>query len=72
MPAFWAETYFAKASVARGQRHCCAKSMPTSERLRDQLPHGNQGLVGNADLVELELYSSSLVGPAEKARGRRR
>lgn len=56
MPLFEAETYFAKAiGCARTGDLIGARSNADKlAELRDRLPHGNQGSVGNADLVEVE------------------
>src|SRR4030088_349181 len=56
MTPFEAETYFAKAiGCARTGDLVGAKSNTDKlAELRDRLPHGNQGSVGNADLVEVQ------------------
>ena len=69
MPLFEAETYFAKAiGCARTGDLAGAKSNADKlVELRDRLPHGNQGSVGNADLVEVEhLEAQAWLAHAEK------
>ena len=69
MPLFEAETYFAKAiGCARTGDLVGAKSNADKlAELRDRLPHGNQGFVGNADLVEVQhLEAQAWLAHAEK------
>ena len=69
MPLFEAETYFAKAiGCARTGDLVGAKSNADKlAELRDRLPHGNQGSVGNADLVEVQhLEAQAWLAHAEK------
>jgi len=69
MPLFEAETYFAKAmGCARTGDLIRAKSNADKlAELRDRLPHGNQGSVGNADLVEVQhLQAEGWLAHAEK------
>jgi len=69
MPLFEAETYFAKAiGCARTGDLVGAKSNADKlADLRDRLPHGNQGYVGNADLVEIQhLEAQAWLAHAEK------
>src|SRR3981081_278221 len=69
MPLFEAETYFAKAiGCARTGDLVGAKSNADKlAELRDRLPHGNQGSMGNADLVEVQhLEAQAWLAHAEK------
>jgi len=69
MPLYEAETYFARAiGCARTGDIVGAKSDSRKlVGLRDQLPQGNQGWVGNADLVEVQhLEAEAWLAHAEK------
>jgi len=69
MPLFEAETYFAKAiGCARTGDLVGAKSNSDKlAELRDRLPPGNQGTMGNADLVEVQhLEAQAWLAHAEK------
>ena len=69
MSVFEAETYFARAiGCARtGDLVGARANIDKLVVLRDRLPHGNQGLVGNADLVEVQhLQAEAWLAHAEK------
>ena len=69
MPLYEAETYFARAiGCARTGDLAGAKSNADKlAELRGQLPQGNQGWVGNADLVEVQrLQAEAWLAHAEK------
>src|SRR5437660_4549724 len=69
MPLYEAETYFARAiGCARTGDLAGARSNADKlAELRDRLPQGNQGWVGNADLVEVQhLQAEAWLAHAEK------
>src|SRR3977135_999035 len=69
MPLYEAETYFARA-IGCARTGDLAGARSNADRLaelRDRLPQGNQGFVGNADLVEVQhLQAEAWLGHAEK------
>lgn len=69
LPLFEAETYFAKAvGCARvGDLVGAKANIDKLVLLRNRLPHGNQGWVGNAELVEVQrLQAEAWLAHAEK------